>query len=297
MTDQYKSGFVVIVGKPNVGKSTLLNAFLDQKLAIVSSKPETTRDSILGILTTSNGQAIFVDTPGIHKAHLLLGRLMVNRASNSLLGADIIIFLVEMTSGISSADNMILEKIKEAKKPVIVALNKIDIAKKSKLLPVIDELRGEYAFSDFIPISALSGDNIKLLKDRIFDLLPVGSKYYPDEQVTDKSDTFLSAEIIREKVLLLTREEVPHSVAVIVEKFSKREEKDILDIDATIYVERESQKAIVVGQKGSMTKEIASLSRVELEERFQIKVFLQLWVKVLRNWRKNELSLKKLGIE
>jgi len=297
VTDQYKSGFVVIIGKPNVGKSTLLNVFLDQKLAIVSNKPETTRDSILGILTTENRQAIFVDTPGIHKPRQLLGRLMVNKASNSLLDADIIIFLVEMTSGVSSADRIILEKIQEAKKPAIVALNKIDIAKKSKLLPVIDELRGEYAFSDFIPISALSGYNIKLLKDRIFDLLPVGNKYYPDKQVTDKSDTFLSAEIIREKVLMLTREEVPHSVAVIIEKFSKREKKDILDIDATIYVERESQKAIIVGQKGSMAKEIASLSRIELEEKLNIKVFMQLWVKVLKNWRKNALSLKKLGIE
>lgn len=297
MTDKFKSGFVVIVGKPNVGKSTLLNLFLNQKLAIVSNKPETTRDSILGILTTANRQAIFVDTPGIHKPHLLLGKMMVNKASNSLLGADLVIFLIEMTSGLTDVDRIILEKIKDAKKPVIVALNKIDIAKKYKLLPVIDELRGEYPFSDFIPICALSGDNVQVLRDRIFDLLPVGKKYYPDQQVTDKSDLFQAAEIIREKVLMLTREEVPHSVAVIIEKFSKREEKEILDIDATIYVERESQKAILVGQKGSMSKEIGSLSRVELEEKFKIKVFMQLWVKVLKNWRKSEISLKKLGIE
>jgi len=297
VTDKYKSGFVTIVGKPNVGKSTLLNAFLNQKLAIVSNKPETTRDNILGILTTAHGQVIFVDTPGIHKPHLLLGRLMVNKASNSLLGADLVIFLIEMTSGLSEADRIILEKIKEAKKPVIVVLNKIDIAKKSKLLPVIDELRSEYAFSEFIPISALSGDNIEVLKEKIFSLLPTGEKHYPDGQVTDKSDIFLSAEIIREKVLQLTREEVPHSVAVVIERFSKRETKEILDIDATIYVERESQKAIIIGQKGSMAKEIATLSRVELEERFNTKIFMQLWVKVLKNWRKNELSLKRLGIE
>ncbi len=297
MTARYKSGFVTIVGKPNVGKSTLLNAFLNQKLAIVSNKPETTRDNILGILTTAHEQAIFVDTPGIHKPHLLLGRLMVNKASNSLLGADLVIFLIEMTSGLSEADRIILEKIKEAKKPVIVVLNKIDIAKKSKLLPVIDELRSEYAFSEFIPISALTGDNIEVLKEKIFNLLPMGEKHYPDEQVTDKSDIFSSAEIIREKVLQLTREEVPHSVAVVIERFQKRETKEILDIDATIYVERESQKAIIVGQKGSMAKEIATLSRVELEERFSAKIFMQVWVKVLKNWRKNEISLKKLGIE
>ena len=297
MTEEYQSGFVAIVGKPNVGKSTLLNTLLNQKLAIVSNKPETTRDNILGILTTAHRQVIFVDTPGIHKPHLLLGRLMVNKASNSLLGADLVIFLVEMTSGISAADRIILEKIKEAEKPVILVLNKIDIAKKSKLLPVIDELRGEYAFSDFIPICALSGDNIEVLKDKIFELLPVGAKHYPDEQVTDKSDIFSAAEIIREKILQLTREEVPHSVAVIIERFSKREEKEILDIDTVVYVERESQKAIIIGQKGSMAKEIATLSRVELEERFKIKIFMQLRVKVLKNWRKNELSLKKLGIE
>jgi len=294
--NQYRPGFVAIIGKPNVGKSTLLNTFLSQKLAIVSNKPETTRDNILGIITTADRQAIFVDTPGMHKPHLLLAKLMVNKAENSLLGADLIIFLIEMTSGITEADHMILEKIKESKKLVIVALNKIDIAKKSKLLPVIDELRNKYAFSDFIPISALSGDNINTLRDKIFDLLPVGNKHYPAEQVTDKDDIFITAEIVREKVLMLTREEVPHSVAVVIEKFAKREDKDILDINATIYVERESQKAIIVGKKGSMAKEIATLSRVELEEKFRIKIFMQLWVKVLKNWRRDEIALKKLGL-
>jgi GTPase len=298
LSDQYKSGFVCIAGKPNVGKSTLLNTFIKKKIAIVSDKPETTRDNILGISTQSNSQIVFIDTPGMHKPHLLLGKIMLNKASNSLLAADIILFLVDTSSGVSAADHIVLHKIKEAEKPAIVLINKIDASSKSKILPIIDALKDEYPFYDFIPISALTGENVELVREKILELLPDGHKNYQDGQITDKSDIFLASEIIREKALFSTRDEVPHSLAVTIEKFSRRKDKDkdILDIDAIIYVERDSQKGILVGEKGSMVKKITMLSRKELEDRFQLKVSLQLWIKVMLNWRKNEHAIKKLGI-
>jgi GTPase len=292
----YRAGFACIVGKPNVGKSTLINAFMNHKIAIVSSKPETTRDSILGISTAESSQVIFVDTPGMHKPHLLLGKIMLNKATNSLLEADLILFLVDACSGITEADRIVLHKIRASEKPAIVVINKIDICKKSKILPIIDQLRDQYDFSDFIPISALTTENIELVRKRILDLLPEGVRFYDDNRITDKDEIFLSAEIVREKALALTRDEVPHSLAVVVERFSKRKNTDILDIDAVIYVERESQKGILVGEKGSMIKQISTSSRKELEGQFNQRVVLQLWVKVLQNWRKSELALKRLGI-
>ncbi len=296
MTSHYKTGFVAIIGKPNAGKSTLINSFLDKKIAIVSSKPETTRDSIQGIVTTDEGQVIFVDTPGIHKPHLLLGRIMVNKASNSMLGADAVVFITDASSGLSEADYIIVERIKEAQKPTIVAINKIDAVSKSKILPIIDRLKDEYPFKDFIPISALRHENLELLQKSVIDMIPEGVKLYNNGEITDKDDVFISSEIIREKALSLTKEEVPHSLAVVVENFSKRSENGILDISAVIYVERDSQKGILIGQKGSMIKEISTLSRKELEERFGEKIFLTVLVKVLKNWRRSEHALKRLGI-
>ena len=296
MTSHYKTGFVAIIGKPNAGKSTLINSFLDKKIAIVSSKPETTRDSIQGIVTTDEGQVIFVDTPGIHKPHLLLGRIMVNKASNSILGADAVVFITDASSGLSEADYIIVERIKEAQKPTIVAINKIDAVSKSKILPIIDRLKDEYPFKDFIPISALRHENLELLQKSVIDMIPEGVKLYNNGEITDKDDVFISSEIIREKALSLTKEEVPHSLAVVVENFSKRSENGILDISAVIYVERDSQKGILIGQKGSMIKEISTLSRKELEERFGEKIFLTVLVKVLKNWRRSEHALKRLGI-
>ena len=296
MTSHYKTGFVAIIGKPNAGKSTLINSFLDKKIAIVSSKPETTRDSIQGIVTTDEGQVIFVDTPGIHKPHLLLGRIMVNKASNSMLGADAVVFITDASSGLSEADYIIVERIKEAQKPTIVAINKIDAVSKSKILPIIDRLKDEYPFKDFIPISALRHENLELLQKSVIDMIPEGVKLYNNGEITDKDDVFISSEIIREKALSLTKEEVPHSLAVVIENFSKRSEEGILDISAVIYVERDSQKGILIGQKGSMIKEISTLSRKELEERFGEKIFLTVLVKVLKNWRRSEHALKRLGI-
>lgn len=296
MASHYKSGFVVIIGKPNAGKSTLINSFLNKKIAIVSNKPETTRDNIQGIVTSDEGQVIFIDTPGIHKPHLLLGRIMVNKASNSILAADAIIFIADAASGLSEADYIIVERIKESQKPAIVAINKIDAVSKSKILPIIDRLKDEYPFKDFIPISALKHENLGLLQKSVINMLPKGVKLYGNGEITDKDEVFITSEIIREKALALTKEEVPHSLAVVVETFSKRVENGILDISAVIYVERDSQKGILIGQKGSMIKEISTLSRKELEERFKGKVFLRVLVKVLKNWRRSELALKRLGI-
>ncbi|MFC1807613.1 GTPase Era [Candidatus Omnitrophota bacterium] len=296
MNDKFRSGFIAIIGKPNVGKSTLLNSLLDKKIVIVSNKPETTRESVKGILTTKDTQVVFVDTPGIHKPHLLLGKVMVDKAREALFDADLLLFMVELTSGLSDKDHMILDMIKSAGKPAIVVINKIDAAKKAGILKIIDDLKSAYGFLDYIPISALNKDNIILLTNTIKANLPLGDQYYPESQITDRQDEFQVAEIIREKILALTKQEVPHSVAVVIETLSKRDNKDILDIEAMVYVERESQKAIIIGSKGEMMKEIATLSRIELEEKFGVKVFLKTWVKVLKNWRKDPNMLKRLGV-
>lgn len=297
MAGKFRSGFVAIIGKPNVGKSTILNSFLGEKIAIVSEKPETTRDNIQGVLTTDEAQAVFIDTPGIHKPHLLLGRSMVKKAKSSLFDADLLLLVLELTSGLSSKDFLIIDLIKEANKPAIVLINKIDAVSKGRILPLIDEIRGCYDFLNFIPISALNGDNMSLVKEEILKNLPEGDKYYPDGQLTDKDDTFQVREIIREKVLSVTREEVPHSIAVKIEKFALRPDKDIIDIEAIIYVERESQKGIIIGKKGSMAKKIGIASREELEEKFKKKIFLRTWVKVLKNWRRDPKWLKILGVD
>jgi len=295
--DSFKSGFVAIIGKPNVGKSTILNAFLRQKIAIVSEKPETTRDNIQGILTTEQAQIIFVDTPGIHRPHLLLGKSMVKKAKSSLLDTDLLLFVIDLASGLRSEDFLIIDLIRDVGKPAIAVINKIDRVSKKNILPIIDELKNRYGFLDFIPISAIEDDNIELLKGKILENLQAGEVYYPDGQVTDKNEIFQTSEIIREKVLSNTRQEVPHSVAVKIEKFSHRQDKDILDIEAIIYVERDSQKGIVVGKKGSMTKTIAVSSRQELEEIFKKKVFLQVWVKVLKDWRRDPKMIRFLEME
>jgi len=295
MSKNFKSGFVAIIGRPNVGKSTLLNKLLNKKVAIVSSKPETTRDNIHGILTTEDAQAVFIDTPGIHKPHLLLGKVMVHRAESILLDGDIILYITELGSGLTESDRVILGHIKDANKPTIAVINKIDLVSKSRILPLINELKSHYDFLEYIGISALEDDGVDILKDSILKNLPEGEKYYPGGEVTNKSDEFHVSEVIREKVLQLTKEEVPHSIAVKVESLVLRESKDIIDIEATIYVERDSQKGIIVGKKGAMAKEISTLSRQELEEKFGKKIFIRTWVKVLKNWRKSPRFVKEFG--
>lgn len=294
--EKFKSGFVAIIGKPNVGKSTVLNYLLNQKIAIVSEKPETTRDNIQGVLNYYNAQIVLIDTPGIHNPHLLLGHNMVKKAKDSLFNADIVLFIIDLASGFREDDQMILQLIKDVKKPCILLINKIDKISRSNALPIIDDLRNRYNFLEIIPISAAEGDNMDMLKNIILKHLSYGEKYYQDDRSSDKNDAFFIAEIIREKALMFTRQEVPHSVAVELESFAYNEENQMLEIAAVIYVERESQKGILIGQKGEMIKKISTNSRREIEERFQKKVFLNVWVKVLKNWRRDPVLLKRLGI-
>ncbi len=290
-----KSGFVAIVGKPNVGKSLILNWFFGQKIAIISSKPETTRSNIRGILTTKDAQVVFIDTPGIHKAHLRLGKEMVKKAKAVLSDADLLLVVVDAASGIREEDEKLFDLVSDSKIPSIVLLNKVDIMKRSKLLPMIENLSTDYSFLEVIPVSALRGDNMEVLKNKVLEYLPFGDKYYPQEQITDQDINFRISEIIREKALELTRQEVPHSIAVLIEQMTPRKDKDIIYIKACIYVERDSQKAIVIGHNGSMIKQIGSLARDEIEKLLNKKVFLDLWVKVLKNWRSDPRAIKTLG--
>jgi GTP-binding protein Era len=292
MDTKFRSGFVAIIGKPNVGKSTILNSLVSRKIAIVSDKPETTRENIHGIFNIEDAQVVFIDTPGIHKPHFLLGKEMVKKAKSSLYEADILLFVVDLTSGLREPDLLILDLIKEARKPAIAVINKIDKTSKAEILPLIDALKGHYDFTEFIPISAANGDNMVLLKEKVLNSLPQGHRYYTDDRVTDKSEKFQAQEIIREKALLFTRDELPHSIAVGIEAI--KDTDTIKRIDAVIYVERDSQKGIIIGHNGSMIKKISTLSRLELEELFKKKIFLCLWVKVLKNWRKDPRCLKLL---
>ncbi len=291
-----KSGFVAIVGKPNVGKSLILNWFFGQKIAIISSKPETTRNNIRGILTTKDAQVVFIDTPGIHKAHLRLGKEMVKKAKAVLSDADLLLVVVDAASGIKEEDEKLFDLVSDSKIPSIALLNKVDIMKRSKLLPMIENLSTDYSFLEIIPVSALRGDNMEVLKNKVLEYLPFGDKYYPQEQITDQDINFRVSEIIREKALELTRQEVPHSIAVLIEQMTPRKDKDIIYIKACIYVERDSQKAIVIGRNGSMIKQIGSLARDAIEKLLNKKVFLDLWVKVLKNWRSDSRAIKMLGL-
>jgi len=293
----FKSGFVVITGKPNVGKSSVLNWFFGEKIAIVSPKPETTRDNIRGILTTENAQAVFIDTPGIHKAHLKLGKEMVKRAKAALGDADLLLVVIDAASGIDEDDEKLFDSVKELGIPALALLNKVDAMKKGKLLPMIEDLSRNYHFLDIIPISALRGDNMDVVKEKVLKDLPEGEKYYPDGQATDRDIKFRVSEIIREKALILTRKEVPHSIAVLTEEMIPKEEKGIIYIKACIYTERPSQKAIIIGHGGSMIKEIGTLARKEIEDLLKKKVFLDLWVKVIKKWRSDPNAIKRFGLQ
>jgi GTP-binding protein Era len=291
----YKSGYVAIVGKPNVGKSTLMNLFLGEKLSIVTSKPGTTRDKIIGILNRPSGQIIFIDTPGLHRPKVALGRHMLQEAQSSLVEADLVLLMTDVGSGFESADMEFIKLIRKTQKPAFSLINKVDVAKKSRVLPLIEEALRLHPFKEIMPISCQTGDNIARLLDLIIEHLPVGEPYYPDGDLTDKPERFFVSERVREKVLEFLKEEVPHSVAVMVEEMKDKPENDICVIKATVYVERDSQKAILIGQKGQMLKKIGETSRKEIEDFLSKKVFLELWVKVLKDWRKDERALKFLG--
>ena len=292
----FRSGYVAIIGRPNVGKSTLLNGVLGEKVSIVTSRPQTTRRRIIGIRTTGQSQIIFIDTPGFHRPQNKLGEFMVKEARESLKDADIILFLVEPRSP-GHGDTFIIERLKEQGKvcPVLLLINKIDLVKKSELLPIIDEYHLCYPFDVIFPLSALNAEDVKLLLKDVEERLPHGPKYYPDDIVTDQYERFVVGEMIREKVMEVTEEEVPHSVAVEIVQWTEREDGMIL-LSANIYVERKGQKGIIIGKGGERLKVIGSAARADIEKFLGRKVFMELWVKVKEGWRSDTRVLKDLGL-
>ncbi len=293
MSEQFKSGFAVLVGRPNVGKSTLMNRLIGQKIAITSSKPQTTRNRIQTVYTSEEGQIVFVDTPGIHKAKNRLGDYMVNIAHKSLSDVDVVLWLVEPSNFIGAGERHILEQLKEVKVPVILVINKIDKVKKEELFSFIDTYRREMDFAEIVPVSALKNDNTEELIKCIMKYLPYGPAFYDEDTITDQPMRQIVAELIREKALRSLEEEIPHGIAVTIEKMKRRGK--VTDIDATIICERESHKGIIIGKQGSMLKKIGSNARADIEKMLECKVNLQLWVKVKKDWRDSDFLLKNFG--
>ena len=290
----FKSGFVTLIGRPNVGKSTLMNQLIGQKIAITSKKPQTTRNRIQTVLTIPEGQIVFLDTPGIHKAKNKLGDYMVNVAVNTLNEVDVILWLVEPTTYIGAGERHIIEQLKKTKTPVILVINKTDTVKKEEVLTFIDAYRNELDFCEIVPVSALKGDNTDELVKCILKYLPYGQPFYDEDTITDQPMRQIVAELIREKALRLLEEEIPHGIAVSIE--SMKERKNICDIEATIVCERESHKGIIIGKGGQMLKKIGSAARPEIEDLLEMKVNLQLWVKVKKDWRDSDFLLKNFGL-
>lgn len=293
----YKSGFISIIGRPNVGKSTFLNRVIGQKIAIMSDKPQTTRNKVQGVLTTEKAQMVFIDTPGIHKPKHKLGDFMMKTAVNTLKEVDLILFMINAEEGFGGGDEFIIEKLKGVKTPIFLVINKIDRIHPDKLMELIVQYKEFLPFAEIVPISALEGNNIDRLLEQIEKMLPEGPQYYPADQVTDHPERFIASELIREKVLHLTREEIPHSIAVVIDKISKRDGKDMIDVMATIIVERDSQKGIVIGKQGALLKEIGKRSRHDIENLLGSKVFLELWVKVQKDWRNKAANLRDFGFK
>lgn len=291
---KFRSGFVAIVGRPNVGKSTLMNAIIGQKIAIMSDKPQTTRNKIHGVYTTDDTQIVFLDTPGIHKPNSKLGDYMMKAADTALGEVDAVLFLADVSEGLGGGDRFIMERLKSVKTPVFLVLNKIDQVHPEELLPIIAQYKDFLDFAEIVPISALQGNNVETLLAQITKYLPEGPQYYPADQVTDHPEQFVCAEMIREKILQLTREEIPHSIAVAIEDM-RVQENGVVYIGAVIFVERDSQKGIVIGKHGSMLKEVGKLARRDIETLLGSKTFLELWVKVKKDWRNQERILKDLG--
>lgn len=294
MSEKTKSGFVTLIGRPNVGKSTLMNHLIGQKIAITSDKPQTTRNRIQTVYTDERGQIIFLDTPGIHKAKNRLGEYMVKVASRTLEEVDLVLWLVEPTTFIGAGERSIAEQLQTCKKPVILIINKVDTVDKEKLAAAIDKYKEVCEFAEIVPVSALRGKNLDGLLQILFDYLPEGPLYYDEETVTDQPMREIAAEIIREKALRLLKDEVPHGIAVEIDKMRERG-NGIVDIDATIVCERDTHKGIIIGKGGSMLKRIGSNARRDLEKMMEQQINLQIWVKVRKEWRDNALMLKNFG--
>lgn len=291
---EHKSGFVAIVGRPNVGKSTLLNRIVGQKIAIMSDKAQTTRNKIQGVYTTPDAQIIFIDTPGIHKPKHRLGDFMVETAYSALKEVDAVLFMISADEKRGRGDDFIMERLKTNDTPVFLVINKIDKVHPDDLLGIIEDYTSQMDFAEVVPISATEGNNFETLMDTLIKQMPAGPQYFPDDQITDHPEYFIVSELVREKVLLLTRDEVPHSVAVVVDSM-KRNENDKVHIQATIIVERNSQKGIIIGKGGKMLKDIGTKARRDIEQLLGDKVFLELWVKVQKDWRDKQTYLQDYG--
>jgi len=294
MTDPFKSGYASIIGRPNVGKSTLLNRLLMQKVAVISNRPQTTRNKITGVLHLPNAQIILVDTPGIHQSERTLNEMMVRASVSTFSDVDLILVMLSADTGFCDEDDFVLNSMQGVKTKKILVINKIDLVEKNGLLALMDEMNRKSLFEEIIPISALKEDGLDSLKNLILNYLPDGPEYFPKDMVTDCPETFLFGEIIREKILKLTRFEVPHAVAVVVEDMQEQG-NGVMRIDATIYAEKGSQKKILIGQGGSMLKSIGRLARQELEKRLGAKIFLKLFVKVKAHWRDQRRAIQEFG--
>jgi GTPase len=291
-TETRRAGYVAIIGRPNAGKSTLLNRFVGQKVAIVTSKPQTTRNRIQGIVTMPEGQIVFVDTPGLHEGHTALNRQMMREVAAALEGIDVLLMIVDASRTLPHADSLLLEKGQRFGGKTILALNKIDLVPKPKLLPLIGAFTKEFPFAAVVPISARKGDGCEDLLKAIFQELPEGEPFFPEDQITDQPERFLVGEIIREKAIDLTYHEVPHALAVVIDQFE--ETPKLLRIHATLHVERDSQKKILIGHKGEMLKKIGTAARKELEALLGTKIFLAMFVKVVADWRENPQKVREL---
>ena len=297
MEQMQKSGFATLIGRPNVGKSTLMNRLIGQKIAITSNKPQTTRNRIQTVYTCDQGQIIFLDTPGIHKAKNRLGEYMVNVAERTLREVDVILWLVEPSTFIGAGERHIAEQLKKAKTPVILVINKTDTVKREEILVFIDTYRKLYDFDEIVPVSALNGDNTDTLIEQIFKYLPYGPQYYDEDTVTDQPMRQIVAELIREKALRCLDEEIPHGIAVSIDQMKERKDGGICDIDATIICEKDSHKGIIIGKQGAMLKKIGSAARYEIERMMEMKVNLKLWVKVKKDWRDSDYLIKNFGYD
>lgn len=293
MRADYKSGFVTLIGRPNVGKSTLMNHLIGQKIAITSNKPQTTRNRIQTVLTTEEGQIVFVDTPGIHKAKNKLGEYMVNVAERTLNEVDVVLWLVEPSTFIGAGEKHIVEQLGKVKTPVILVINKVDMVKKEEVFTFIDTYRKIYDFAAIVPVSARSGENTDELVKVIMKYLPYGPQFYDEDTITDQPERQIVAELIREKALHCLNEEIPHGIAVAIDSMKYR--RKLVDIDATIICERDSHKGIIIGKQGAMLKKIGSTARFEIERMLDCKVNLQLWVKVKKDWRDSDFLIKNFG--
>ncbi len=291
----FKAGFATLIGRPNVGKSTLMNFIIGQKIAITSNKPQTTRNRIQTVFTSEEGQIVFLDTPGIHKAKNKLGEYMVNTAIRTWKEVDVILWLVEPSSFIGAGERHIEEQLKSVKVPVILVINKTDTIKREEILGIIDVYRKIHDFAEIVPVSARSGENVDTLLSCIFKYLPYGEAFYDEDTITDQPIRQIVSEVIREKALHHLQDEIPHGIAVVIEKMKEQKNGKITDIEATVVCEKDSHKGIIIGKQGAMLKKIGQTARYELEHMLETQVNLQIWVKVRKEWRDNELFLKNFG--